>query len=1110
MFSTYVGGSAEDCVESGAVGASGDYYVGGWSESLNLPTRSNSHQPSYSGTRDGFITALRAAGVGYVGSTFVGGSARDEVLSIALGASGEVVAAGRTESVDLTTRNPLDGTLSGVADMMLAGYSSDLSTLTFSTYWGGSAQEQASAIAVAPDGKIHIAGETTSGDYPYINGLQLQRVGPSIPFVRSSDGTASWSPVGGGLATANIWPLKVDPLDANRIYAIRHDTEPDLLMVSADGGQTWSDRTPPSMHWIDDVAADSAIAGRVYATQVGVGLHVSDDYGATWYRDDSVADTNRGHYPRSVATTVAAPGRVYVLISDSRSGGFPVVSDDSGETWTAYFTAGVLAEPNTYLHASSTLPNVVYTSDHFIGAFRSGDAGRTWTRVAVSGEPAQSRCRSFADSPSDGRIAYVACEATIYATSDGGSTWQRRGNLDRWVSARGLAVDPQNSNRLFAGSSFGFSESVDGGWTWSVTSFPDSEVTNLAFVGDTLYAGIAVDEDVAMASFSASASSVLHSTFLGGPEHNSANANAVLTDGSILILGSTDGPFPQVPQPPATDTPFGPFVLKVKEGEESCSAKLSPTVTATAAQIERFAVNAPSGCAWTAESDQTWAEVMAGKSGSGFGAVIVGVAPNAPESRTARITVSGEYVPAQTFTLHQAAADCSYDVAAEPPVFPVDGGSGTLHIETQSGCPWTFTPTGPDWAELGTATGSGPAEVGLTVDANPTLRTRFGHFNLMYASNASFQQSGPDGCLVGLAPNRIDIPAAGGPGETKVFTTSDDCDTSVSANQTWIELTSGSPEPSSPLQTLRFDALPNLGQARNATIRAGSGSAFVSQPAGTPMFEDVHPNAFYSQAVALFGDLGITDGCAVNPLRYCPDGFVTRGQMAVFLIRAIFGDDNFSFPAEPLFADVPPGHPFYKWIQKLGEMGITSGCAVRKYCPGAWVTRGQMAVFMLRVRFGAGFVPEALARAPFGDVPVDHPFRDWIRLLRDERITNGCSSNGFCPRDPVTRGQMALFLMRAAFNRLMPAWHPRILEFSPSPARRGETLDFSVQFVGFTPSDLDLGPGVIVESFLVDGTNSASGRIRVAADAPAGLRPAVSNLSGGTRAVLPNALEIRE
>jgi hypothetical protein len=96
----------------------------------------------------------------------------------------------------------------------------------------------------------------------------------------------------------------------------------------------------------------------------------------------------------------------------------------------------------------------------------------------------------------------------------------------------------------------------------------------------------------------------------------------------------------------------------------------------------------------------------------------------------------------------------------------------------------------------------------------------------------------------------------------------------------------------------------------------------------------------------------ITGGCATNPLRYCPEGTVTRAQMAIFLLRAEHGN-TYQPPAvggSTVFADVPGNYWAAAWVQQFYNEGITSGCSVDPlmYCPEQEITRAEMAVFLMR------------------------------------------------------------------------------------------------------------------------------------------------------------------
>ena len=68
------------------------------------------------------------------------------------------------------------------------------------------------------------------------------------------------------------------------------------------------------------------------------------------------------------------------------------------------------------------------------------------------------------------------------------------------------------------------------------------------------------------------------------------------------------------------------------------------------------------------------------------------------------------------------------------------------------------------------------------------------------------------------------------------------------------------------------------------------------------------------------------------------------------------------------FSDVPTTHPFYAEIEMLFHMGVTGGCGVDTYCPSDPVSRAQMAVFLLKSKFGPSHVPPACTPGLFGDV----------------------------------------------------------------------------------------------------------------------------------------------
>ncbi|MGH9380463.1 MAG: S-layer homology domain-containing protein, partial [Thermoanaerobaculia bacterium] len=111
------------------------------------------------------------------------------------------------------------------------------------------------------------------------------------------------------------------------------------------------------------------------------------------------------------------------------------------------------------------------------------------------------------------------------------------------------------------------------------------------------------------------------------------------------------------------------------------------------------------------------------------------------------------------------------------------------------------------------------------------------------------------------------------------------------------------------------------------------------------------------------------------------------------------------------FTDVPRASSFYPWIETLLHHGVTGGCGASEYCPSAANTRDQMPVFLLKALEGGTYTPPACTGV-FNDVPCPSLFADWIEDLVDRGITAGCGAGNYCPANPVSRDQMAVFLAK--------------------------------------------------------------------------------------------------
>ncbi len=155
---------------------------------------------------------------------------------------------------------------------------------------------------------------------------------------------------------------------------------------------------------------------------------------------------------------------------------------------------------------------------------------------------------------------------------------------------------------------------------------------------------------------------------------------------------------------------------------------------------------------------------------------------------------------------------------------------------------------------------------------------------------------------------------------------------------------------------------------------------------------------------------------------YCPDAAMTRDEMAVFLLRAKEGA-GYVPPActSPMFSDVPCSSSYAPWINELVRRGVTAGCGGGRYCPTTAVTRSQMAVFLLATFQGTGYSPPACTSPVFADMPCSSPFAPWVNELVRRGVTAGCGGGNYCPNDVVTRAQMAVFLSTTFGEPVPPA-----------------------------------------------------------------------------------------
>lgn len=233
---------------------------------------------------------------------------------------------------------------------------------------------------------------------------------------------------------------------------------------------------------------------------------------------------------------------------------------------------------------------------------------------------------------------------------------------------------------------------------------------------------------------------------------------------------------------------------------------------------------------------------------------------------------------------------------------------------------------------------------------------------------------------------------------------------SVTAIEDWEE--------GNPYYHTKNDTLATLNMAYfTSFVKASLGTvAHMALPMADTTFADVPATHWAWAFIESLYQAGVTGGCAATPLLYCPTKNVTRAEMAVFILRAEHGN-TYSPPdaSGSVFDDVPAGYWAADWIEQLYTEGVTGGCGNGNYCPAKIVTRAEMAVFLLRGKYGELYTPPAASGSVFNDISADFWAAPWIERLYAEGVTGGCEGGNYCPGDYVNRAQMAVFLVRT-FN----------------------------------------------------------------------------------------------
>ena len=726
-WSTFVGGTNFDYAAGIAADSFGNSYITGQTFSnsfLNAPP--GGAQPVNRGSGDAFVAKLNfnASALNYF--TFLGGTGTDSATGIAVNpTSGVAYVAGNTTSTDLSTSaGAMQPSNRGGYDGFVAKLNAAGSAFLYTTYLGGNRRDIITGLAADPNGNAYVTGYTDSNTFVTKAAIQPSIQGNSTSLFRTSDAGANWSAFDTNLL-GSVLGFSPDPVNAGIMIASTNNG----TYRTTNGGATWVQQTPDGYMTLARSRANTAT---IYGS-TGSPIYQSTDNGVTWTFKGSLVACCGGGIVADPLNAAAA----YVFNSFNSS--IPAVQKtiNNGITWSPAITglpANALVTAMAVGSDGSIYAGLAFTPGASPGGvYKSTNQGVTWTAVA-SGLPLNLSVppQGLAVAASNPLLLYVTDYFTLFKSVNGGTLWSTVGGLPGGTSALGVSdTNPAILHYADYNSTSQMWFSTNAGVSWSPSAGIGVAYVN-RIVPDPFNAGgayglSAVSVVAIVAKIDPTGQNLLYSTFLG--EYGAGYGITTNGAGEAFVTGSTYE-FPTTPSVLQRNrniyqNTLDGFVARISDATAACTYSVDPTdkLEVWFTHLVHYVVTAPSGCSWTASSDQTWATIASGNGGIGSGIVFVLVGEHVTAgTRSATLTIAG-----QSLTLRQRPGSCGYNFFS-PDTSVVPGGGGTVNIGliTGAGCDWSITNNDPTAITVVSgASGTGSGTVTLTVAPNfsPNSRT---------------------------------------------------------------------------------------------------------------------------------------------------------------------------------------------------------------------------------------------------------------------------------------------------------------------------------------------------------------------------------------------------
>jgi len=181
-YASYIGGSDADYASTIYVDDDGNVFLIGYTMSDDLPGLSG-YDTSFNGATDCFVIKLNSTLSGYEYCSYIGGAGIDKGVSATVDSSGSVYVTGSTSSTAFPTVDAYDDEIGGAIDCFVCVMEPDGSSLSYSTYVGGSGVDYGFGIAISSDEAVLVTGYTPSSDFPTTSGADSSLSGETDCFV---------------------------------------------------------------------------------------------------------------------------------------------------------------------------------------------------------------------------------------------------------------------------------------------------------------------------------------------------------------------------------------------------------------------------------------------------------------------------------------------------------------------------------------------------------------------------------------------------------------------------------------------------------------------------------------------------------------------------------------------------------------------------------------------------------------------------------------------------------------------------------------------------------------------------------------------------------------